>query len=120
MDTKKTILYVDDEQLNLNLFEISFKKHYNVLLAENGEKGLELLDKSENVYAVLSDMKMPGMNGVQFINEARKKHKDKKYFIITGYDITPEISMALDSKLITKYFQKPYNALEVKTALEED
>ena len=64
MADNKTILYVDDEDVNLMLFELNFKKKFNVLTALNGEKGLEILKDNNNVEVVISDMKMPGMNGI--------------------------------------------------------
>ncbi len=68
-----TILYVDDEQTNLVLFEYSFKDLYNVITANSGEEGLlKLKDYKDDIIVVISDMRMPKMNGIEFIIEARK------------------------------------------------
>jgi two-component system response regulator (stage 0 sporulation protein F) len=68
-----TILYVDDEQVNLRIFEINFRKRYNVITAVSGEQGLEKLEENGDIIVVVSDMKMPGMNGIEFIKKAREK-----------------------------------------------
>ncbi len=105
---KLKILYVDDEQINRQLFEMNFGKKYEVLIAEETLGALELLDKNQDIKVVLSDMKMPGMNGIEFIRLAKKKYPKLKYSILTGYDISDEIQDALDQELIFQYFRKPF------------
>lgn len=73
MEKQINILYVDDEQLNLQLFATVFKKKFNVITAESGLEGLEKLDKNKDICIVISDMRMPEMNGIEFINTAKKK-----------------------------------------------
>ncbi len=118
MSEKATILYVDDEMLNLQIFEINFRKTYRVLTALSGEIALEILDLDPLITIVVSDMHMPGMNGIEFINKAREKHSNLAFFILTGYDITLEISKALENQLIHQYFRKPFNMREIQEAIE--
>ena len=107
MNKIATLLYVDDEPLNLKLFEINFKKSFEVITALSGEDGLKKLSKNPSVRVVISDMRMPGMNGLEFITAAKSEYPNIVFFILTGYDISPEIAKALDIKLINKYFSKP-------------
>lgn len=111
------ILYVDDEPINLMLFDNMFKRHYRILTADSGRKGLDLL-KNNSVRVVFSDMKMPGMNGIEFIEKAKAIFPDIVFFILTGFNITQEIKSALDRKLIHNYFQKPFNSVEIEKAIE--
>ena len=74
MPEKIKILYVDDEQINLKLFIIGMRKNYDVITAENGLIGLEILAKNEDTKIVVSDMRMPKMNGLEFIKEAKRKY----------------------------------------------
>jgi two-component system, response regulator, stage 0 sporulation protein F len=104
-----TILYVDDEPINLMLFEAMFKKNYNVILADSGLHGLKILAEKPEIKVIISDMKMPGMNGLEFIQKARVLFPDILYFILTGYEITPEIQRSLEQGIIAEYFQKPFN-----------
>lgn len=108
MENKPKILYVDDEQINLLLFQANFKELYNVITAIHGFKGLEVLDNHPETQIIISDMKMPEMNGIEFIKKAKAKYPDKKFYILTGFEITEEIRAALDSGLIIEYFRKPF------------
>ena len=119
MIKKPTILYVDDEPINLMLFKINFKKNYEVITAKDGYSGLEQLEKVAGIQAVLSDMKMPGMNGIEFITKAKEKYADTKFFMLSGFETTPEIERALKTGLILKYFRKPFDKTEITRVLEE-
>lgn len=113
------ILYVDDEQINLKLFEINFSEKYDVLIADNGIKGLEMLEDNPDVLVVISDMKMPKMNGLEFIKKAKEKYLDIKFYILTGFEITDEIQNALNNGLIIKYFRKPFDLNEIESSINE-
>lgn len=119
MKTGITILYVDDEPINLFLFSQIFEKKYSVFTAESGYAGLNLIEKNPNIDVVISDMKMPGMNGIEFIQKAKELYSNIHYYILTSYDITPEIDNALKSGLIDKYFQKPLNLQEIESTISE-
>ncbi len=119
MVTKKKLLYVDDEDINLELFKIVFKNKFIVLTAKSGSLGLQQLENNKDVCIVISDMKMPGMNGIEFIKTAKERHKNIIYFILTGFEITEEISQAIESELINKYFKKPLNAKEIEASIME-
>lgn len=88
MSKKVTLLYVDDEPINTMLFEANFYQNYCVLTAESGFKGLNKLKLNPEISGVISDMKMPEMNGIQFIREAKKEYSNIKYFLLSGYDLT--------------------------------
>lgn len=114
-----TILYVDDEEPNLILFERVFEEMYEVITAESGEKGLEVLKKSSNeITAVLSDMKMPRMNGVEFIKIAKKSFPYISYFILTAFDYNREIDLAIKENIIDKFFTKPFDEEVIGAAID--
>ena len=117
MNRKPKILYVDDEFINLQLFKINFDNKYEVFTAENGITGLEVLDNNPDIVVVISDMKMPIMTGLEFIQKAKVKYPNIKYYILTGYDITDEIQEAIDAKLILNYFRKPFDINEIEDAI---
>lgn len=119
MNEKTLILYVDDEFLNLKLFEVKFGSKYHILTAEDGLKGLELLDKFPSVKIVITDMKMPTMNGIDFTLRAREKYPDINYFILTGYEINDEIKEAIGAGIIKTCFCKPFNWVEISADIEE-
>ena len=119
MNDKATILYVDDEPFNLLLLKRLFKEEYHVLTASSGWEGLDILYSEKRIRAVISDMKMPGMNGIEFITKAKEAFPDTAFFILTGFDCTPEISDALKNNLISKYFSKPLNTRDILESLKK-
>lgn len=119
MNSRIKILYVDDEAINLRLFAINFGSKYDVLTAESGQQGLELLDINRDTPVVVSDLRMPGMNGIEFIKKAKEKYPEKRFFILTGFEITEMIQEALETGLIQKYFRKPFNKVEIDYAISE-
>jgi len=120
---KTKILYVDDEPINLMLMQANLEKKYNVLTADNGFSGLDILSNDNEIKVVISDMKMPNINGIEFINKAKKISPEAVYYVLSGFEITDEIQDAIDNSLIRKYLQKPFNmneiAEEIETALSE-
>ncbi|MDX8339871.1 response regulator [Draconibacterium sp. IB214405] len=119
MSEKQKIFYVDDEPINLLLFESNFKKIYEVLTAPDGSEGLKVLDEHPDIMVIISDMKMPGMNGIEFITKAKEKFPNKKFFILTGFEITDEIRAALDSGLILEYFSKPFDVKRMHSIIAD-
>lgn len=117
MSTQKTVLYIDDEPTNLLLFKINFQKKYNVITGLSGVEGLALLQQNPQISVVVSDMKMPGMNGLEFIKLAKQEFPEIKFYILTGFAITEEISKAIEDKLILQYFGKPFNIPEIDKAI---
>jgi two-component system response regulator (stage 0 sporulation protein F) len=119
MNIKPTLLYVDDEPMNLRLFAINFKNKFNVITSESPYEGLAMLKLHPKIDVVISDMKMPGMNGTEFIRAAKNDFPDLTFFILTGFDITDEIAQAMKEGIICKYFRKPFNIKEVESSIIE-
>ena len=119
MQSKKKILCVDDETINLLILRKILGKKYEVITAKYGEEALLVLGKDPEIELVITDMNMPGMNGLEFVREAKKQFSNKKYFMLSGYAITEEIQEALDTGLIYEYFQKPADYKKIDQALEE-
>jgi CheY-like chemotaxis protein len=111
------VLYVDDEAINVMLFKANFKKTFAVITGLSGFEGLDLLAQHPDVRVVISDMKMPGMNGIEFIRKAKAEYPHLVFFILTGFDITPEIEKALATGLIAEYYSKPFNVRELEAAI---
>ncbi|TLX76488.1 response regulator [Labilibacter sediminis] len=108
MKSNDTIIYVDDEAINLKLFSIMFHGIYEVLTFESPQMALEELKVCPEVKAVITDMKMPVMNGLQFVELAREINNTIPYFLLSGYGLTREINEALKNESLNGYFQKPF------------
>lgn len=114
---KTEILYVDDEDINLMLFSKLFGKKYEIIAAKSGNEGIKKLSECPEIKIIVSDMRMPGMSGIEFIYQAKAQRPELKCFILTGYDITAEISEALKNRVIERHFTKPF-VFDFDTILE--
>lgn len=104
---KIKLLYVDDEEINLFLFEEMMEDKYEVLLAYNGMQGLEMLKQNMDIEVIVSDLKMPKMSGLEMIYEAKKIKPDIPCFILSGFEMIEDIRKAMKMNIIIKYFMKP-------------
>jgi two-component system response regulator (stage 0 sporulation protein F) len=111
------VLYVDDESTNLYLFKEVFRRKFTVVTALSGQEALRVLEEKNEINVVISDMRMPEMNGLEFIRLAHEKYKNIKYALLTGLELMPEMQEALDSQLIFAYFAKPFNRLELEVSI---
>lgn len=117
-----TVLCVDDEPNILSSLRRLFRPcGYRVLVAEGGAQGLEVL-RSEPVDLVISDMRMPHMDGAQFLKAVREGWPDVVRILLTGYaDISSTIA-AVNQGQIYRYVSKPWNdediVLTVRQAFE--
>lgn len=119
MSANIKILYVDDEKINLELFEINYEDVFDVVKATSGVEGLKKCKEIDDIAVVVSDMKMPHMNGIEFIEKIKEFKKDLPCFILTGFDMNDQIKDALETNLIQKYFSKPFDLDEMETAIRE-
>jgi response regulator RpfG family c-di-GMP phosphodiesterase len=98
-----TLLCVDDEPNILSSLRRLFRPAgYRVLLAESGAQGLEVLEK-EAVDLVISDMRMPEMNGAQFLAQVRARWPDTMRLLLTGYSDIQSIQDAINCGEIYRY-----------------
>ena len=115
-----TILYVDDEEINLLVFEKNFENKFSIITANSGQEGLTYLNQYiDQIDVVISDMKMPMMNGVEFIRKARATYPDIAYFILSGFQYNEEIDQAVKNKEVLRFFMKPMNMEEITNAVNE-
>jgi response regulator RpfG family c-di-GMP phosphodiesterase len=117
-----TILCVDDEPNILSSLKRLFRaKGFQVRLAESGAAGLALLE-SEPVDLVISDMRMPEMDGTQFLAQVRVRWPDTVRLLLTGYSDINSIIDAINRGEIFRYIAKPWDdndiVLIVRQALE--
>ena len=102
------ILYVDDEQANLNSLKSLYRRKFNILTAISGDKGLELLEK-QSIHLIIADQRMPGMTGVAFLKKVKEKWPDIKSILLTAFYDNLVLKEAINNVGIYWYMNKPFD-----------
>ena len=112
-DRRHTLLIVDDEPGLLQTLRHQFFRDYRVLTAENGHAALELLGL-EDVHAILSDQRMPGMTGDALLAQARVFRPDAVRILFTGYADIQAVISSVNEGRIFRYILKPWDPMELE------
>lgn len=118
LNPKYSVLYVDDEEINLRSFESAFRKKYNIYTALSAADGLNILE-NEEIDIILSDQRMPKMTGVEFLKKASAKFPSINRVLITGYTDFNELQTAINDAKIFQYVQKPWKTDNLEGILSE-
>jgi len=112
---KHSILIVDDEDSILNAFKrILADGDYEIHTASNGLEGLNKLHTANRPYSlIISDQRMPVMNGVQFFTQAKDIFPDAVRILLTGYADTAAVIDAINKGGVHLYFTKPWHEEEL-------
>lgn len=107
------ILYIDDEPINLNIFDLAFRRDFKIFKSESPKEGLKIFE-TEEIDLVITDLKMPEMNGLELIREIKQINPDKKCILLTAYY---EPSLANDPDIqavVYRYIVKPFKKDELR------
>ncbi|MEJ2041468.1 MAG: response regulator, partial [Desulfosarcinaceae bacterium] len=118
-----TILCVDDEPNILQALKRLLRREgYRMLTATSGKEALEILSKEE-IHLIISDQRMPEMNGTEFLAQVKHAYPDVLRVILTGYTDVDSITESINKGHIYKFFLKPWNdhtlKLEIRQALDQ-
>ena len=114
---RASILFVDDEQKVLNSMRASFRREYNVFLANSGAEALKLFDANE-IDVVVSDQRMPEMTGVEVLSAVNERKPDCVRLLLTGYADLSAIEAAINEAEVFKYLMKPCPAEDLRASIE--
>ena len=117
------ILCVDDEKNVLKALRRLFmdEENYEIFVAESGAEGLEILADEGDIRMVISDYRMPEMNGVEFLSQVYEKWPQTMRIVLSGYADTAAVVEAINLGQIYKFIPKPWSdefLLTVSSALE--
>lgn len=112
------VLFVDDEEGNLKAFKSTFRRDWDVFIAASGAAALELLEQ-EPVHVIVSDQRMPGMTGSEFLAIARERHPRAMRMLLTGYADLEAVVQAVNEGGIYAYATKPWDANDLKLRIEQ-
>jgi signal transduction histidine kinase len=118
MDKEKShILYVDDEEFNLTAFRATFRQHYNVHVATNAAQGTQLLSEFP-VEVIITDQRMPGVTGVEFLTQIQHDYPHPIRMVLTGFADIDAIIGAINEGQVYRYISKPWDEAELKMIID--
>lgn len=110
------ILYLDDEEHNLESFKASFRRQYEIYTAISGIEAKNILNHTD-VHIIISDQRMPEMTGVDFFKSIKNSHPDPVRVLLTGYTDIDALAEAVNEGHIYRYLTKPWNELELNNCI---
>ncbi len=116
---KIKVLYIDDEQNNLNSFKATFRFDYTILIAQDTNKAFEQLKANPDIRVILCDQRMPDKTGVEFFEEACALYPAPVRILLTGYADLESVIDAINKGHIFRYIKKPWTDVDIKSAIEE-
>ena len=116
---KHTILLVDDEVNNLQLLRRTLRHDYNILTASNGREALEIVEgKGHEISLIVSDQKMPEMEGTEFLKRVAGDYPDIVKILLTGHLDVDAIVDSINDCHLYQYIVKPFDPEELKLTIE--
>jgi two-component system response regulator HupR/HoxA len=103
-----TVLVVDDEPRSLETLRRTLEEDFTVFTAQSAEEG-ETIMAREFVHIVLSDQRMPGTQGVEFLRRVRDQWPDTVRLILSGYTDAEDIIAGINQAGIWQYLLKPWH-----------
>src|SRR6266702_4280615 len=105
-EERAKILIVDDEPGNLELMQRALRRRFDIATAGSGKEALEVL-RRDRFAVIVSDQRMPGMSGTQFLAEAQKLVPETVLMILTGYTAESDPLEAINLVHVAAFLTKP-------------
>lgn len=112
-----TVLYVDDEQNNLNAFRAAFRREFRIYTAINAVEALKQLKKYPDIKVIIADQRMPDITGVEFFEKVRFIYPNKVRVILTGYSDISAVIDAINKGQVYRFIDKPWNHEMIKNTV---
>ena len=111
-----SVLYVDDLQTNLILFQATFEHDYHIILAESAAKALEIM-KEQEIQVLVTDQRMPDMTGTELLQIVSREYPEVRRFLLTAFTDFETVVEAVNKGHIHGYVNKPLQAEEVRLSI---
>ena len=113
MSEMRTVLFVDDDEIILRSIKRGFlEEQYNQLFAKSGQEALEILQEEE-AHVIVTDMRMPGMDGIELLKIVREMYPHMVKIVLSGYTDMSVFQTEFNEGEIFRFVCKPWK-------LEED
>ena len=116
--TKHPLLIVDDEEDVLLSLRSMFRREFDVITVPRASEALELMATRE-VHVVISDQRMPDMNGVDFLAQVSEQFPEVIRLMITGYADINSVIAAVNRGHVYRYIAKPWDPAELEAAVRQ-
>ena len=116
---KLKLMVVDDEPDNLDLLFRTFRRDFQVFKADSALKALQILDDEGEMAVIISDQRMPEMNGTEYLGKTFERFPDTIRILLTGYTDVEDLVEAINSGQVFKYITKPWNPEELKSVIQQ-
>jgi diguanylate cyclase (GGDEF)-like protein len=115
----RTLLLVDDEPSILSALRRQFRQDgYEIMTATDGQKGLELLAHNK-IDVIVSDQRMPGMTGVEFLRKVKNLYPDTVRIVLSGFTELQSVTDAVNEGAIYKFLTKPWDDTQLRKQVAE-
>jgi DNA-binding NtrC family response regulator len=111
------VLYVDDEQNNLNSFRAAFRRYFNIFTAQSAKEGRKILD-TEEIGVIITDQRMPVTTGIEFLESILPVYPDTIRILLTGFSDINAVMGAINRGQVYKYLVKPWQDDELKMYIQ--
>ena len=116
---KHTILIVDDEVNNLQLLRRTLRHDYNIMTASNGKEALEIVEHhGKEISLIVSDQKMPEMQGTEFLKQVSNEYPDIIKILLTGHLDVDAIVDSINDCHLYQYIVKPFDPEVLKMTID--
>lgn len=116
---KEKILCVDDDPNILQAYQRSLRREFEIEVAKGGKEGLEVIASQGPFAVVVSDMRMPGMDGIQFLSKVREQTPNTVRIMLTGHADRQTAIDAVNQGNIFRFLTKPCSPEILAKSLEE-
>ncbi len=116
---KRTVLFVDDEKDILNALQRLLRSEtYQIIFAQGGQQALDLLEE-KSIHVLVTDMRMPGMDGLTLLKQVEQKHPDIIRLVLSGRGDSKSILNAINMGSAYRYLVKPWDNRELKIIIRQ-
>mgnify|MGYP005748237567 FL=1 len=116
-EEKIKVLYVDDEENNLQAFKATFRRDYKIFLAISAMEGERIL-KEEEIDIIITDQRMPEKTGVEFLESIIPNYPKPIRLLLTGYTDIQAVIDAINKGQVYHYLTKPWEEEYLKTVIK--
>ncbi len=113
------LMVVDDEPDNLDLLYRTFRRDFHVFKADGAVSALKRLETEGEMAVIISDQRMPLMNGTEFLSKTVDRFPDTIRILLTGYTDVEDLVEAINSGKVFKYITKPWNPEHLKAVVQQ-